>query len=161
LKADNQSAMKRVSRQPSSKLAPSFNRAVFFAAAGLVVSMVGCTTQDPAMQSAERGPQGTVAYRVLIEANEPGVRIEANKEYAGTTPLELKIFGDKDGTFHCFNNPNYVIQAIPVKAGQYLHSKIFHTGDFFTGEDRIPKRIFFDMSQPDKSYVEGGKAPFW
>lgn len=129
---------------------------------GAATALVGCSTTDSGKPSpVERGPQGTVAYRVLIESNEPGVRIEADKEYVGTTPLELKIFGDKDGTFHHFGSPDYVIQAIPVKPGQHLHSKFFRTGDAFTGEDKIPKRLFFDMSQPEKSFVEGGGAPRW
>jgi hypothetical protein len=124
--------------------------------------LLGCSTTDSGTQAAvERGPQGTIAYRVLVESNEPGVRIEVNKEYMGTTPLELKVFGDKDGTFHCFNNPDFVIRAIPVKPGQYAHSKFFRTGDMFTGEDKIPKRVFFDMSQPENSFIEGGAAPRW
>ncbi|MBE7503374.1 MAG: hypothetical protein HS113_24415 [Verrucomicrobiales bacterium] len=128
---------------------------------GVVASLLGCSTTDPGEASIERGPQGTIAYKVLIESNEPGVRIEANKEYVGTTPLELKIFGDRDGTFHNFGSPHYVIRAIPVKPGQHAHSKFFRTGEAFTGEDLIPKRVFFDMSQPDKTFVEGGKAPRW
>jgi hypothetical protein len=128
---------------------------------GAVFCAAGCAAPDSEFKTAERGPQGTVAYRVRVESNEPGVRIEVNHQYAGTTPLEVKIFGDKDGTFHCFDDPNYVVQAIPVKTGQLRHSKYFHTGDFFTGEDRIPKRIFFDMAQPEKSFAEDGQAPLW
>jgi hypothetical protein len=130
--------------------------------AGTAIFLFGCSTTDSGNQaSVERGPQGTIAYRVRVESNEPGVRIEVNKEYVGTTPLALKIFGDKDGTFHFFDSPDYVVRAIPVKPGQNLHSKYFRTGDMFTGEDKIPKRIFFDMSQPEKSFVEGGPAPRW
>jgi hypothetical protein len=130
--------------------------------AGALAALIGCSTAGPGGKAAvERGPNGTIAYRVLIESDEPGVRIEANKEYVGTTPLELKIFGDKDGTFHHFGSPEYVIRAIPVKPGQNAHSKFFRTGDAFTGEDRIPKRIFFDMTQPEKTFVEGGRAPRW
>ena len=138
------------------------NRVCLGLVAGTATFLLGCSTTDSGVQSSvEHGPQGTIAYKVLVESNEPGVRIEANKEYVGTTPLELKIFGDKDGTFHFFGSPDYVIREIPVKPGQHLHSKFFRTGDMFTGEDKIPRRIFFDMSQPDKSFVEGGKAPRW
>ena len=59
----------------------------------------GCESIPP---GAERGPNGTMAYYVPVESNEPGVRIEANGEFVGTTPLTLKIFGDPDGTFHDF-----------------------------------------------------------
>jgi hypothetical protein len=127
-----------------------------------VVSLImGCASSPETDKAVERGPHGTVAYEVQIESNEPGVRIEANKEYVGTTPLVLKIFGDKDGTFHNFGSPDYVIQAIPVKAGQNLQTKIFRTGEAFLGEDKIPKRIYFDMAQPENTYIEGGKAPRW
>jgi hypothetical protein len=141
------------------------SRWVAFVVAGgaLGFAAAGCASTDPALKAAERGPQGTVAFRVLVEANEPGVRIEANKDFVGTTgttPVELKIFGDKDGTFHCFDNPNYIIQAIPTKPGQLLHSKYFRTGDFFTGEDKIPRRVFFNMAEPEKSYAEG-EATLW
>ena len=102
-----------------------------------------------------------MAYKVQIDSNEPGVRIEANKEFVGNTPLELKVFGDKDGTFHNFGSPSYIIQAIPVKPGQKQHSKYFRAGEDFTGEDKIPKRVYFDMSDPDNTRVEGGPAPRW
>jgi len=46
-------------------------------AAGLaaVGLLAGCETIPPGV---ERGPHGTMAYDVLIEASEPGARIEAN-----------------------------------------------------------------------------------
>jgi hypothetical protein len=126
------------------------------------VLSVGCASPGPETgKPVERGPHGTIAYEVQVESNEPGVRIEANKDYAGTTPLVLKIFGDKDGTFHNFGSPHYVIQAIPVKPGQNLQTKIFRTGDAFTGEDKVPRRIFFDMAQPENTFIEGGQAPKW
>ncbi len=133
---------------------------LFFTSVITAALVVGCASPGPETgKPVERGPQGTIAYEVQVESNEPGVRIEANKEYVGTTPLVLKIFGDKDGTFHNFGSPNYVIQAIPVKPGQNLQTKLFHTGEAFTGEDKIPKRIFFDMAQPEKTFIEGGQAP--
>ena len=64
----------------------------------------GCETIPP---GAERGPDHTMAYNVPVEASEPGVRIEANGEFVGTTPLTLKIFGDPDGTFHDFGSYEY------------------------------------------------------
>jgi hypothetical protein len=139
---------------------PFMQNPVFLTTVITAALFVGCASPTPETgKPVERGPQGTIAYEVQVESNEPGVRIEANKEYVGTTPLVLKIFGDKDGTFHNFGSPNYVIQAIPVKPGQNLQTKLFHTGEAFTGEDKIPKRIFFDMAQPEKTFIEGGQAP--
>lgn len=115
----------------------------------VLLALCGCSTPDSATkEKVERGRDGTIAYSVSIESNEPGVRIEANEEYVGTTPLTLKIFADRDGTFHNFGSPDYVIRALPVKAGQYKQIKIFRTGKWFAPEDMVPKRIFFDMSQP-------------
>ena len=126
----------------------------------VLLSVAGCSTTPTSDGSAvERGPDGTIAFTILVESSEPGVRIEANKDYVGTTPLELKVFGDKDGTFHYFGNPHYIIQAFPVKEGQFRQTKIFKTGDWFTGEDKIPKRVYFDMTQPENTVIEQGQAP--
>mgnify|MGYP007030110543 CR=1 FL=1 len=60
--------------------------------------------------------------------------------------MTLKIFGDKDGTFHNFGSYQYVIKAYPVRQGQYVQTKVFRTGGWFTSEDKIPSRIYFDMN---------------
>jgi hypothetical protein len=105
----------------------------------------GC--QTPLPPDVERGPAGTVAYEVLIEASPPGARIEANGEVIGEAPLRLKIFGDRDGTFHDFGSPHYVVRALPLTTNQYVQTRVFGTGRFFGPEDRIPERIYFDMNQ--------------
>lgn len=160
LAEDTWTAVKRASRLVSRLTGNRKTRSCLVGWWAGIVIVAGCATSGPATRSAERGLQGTVAYRVRVEASEPGVRIEANQEYVGTTPLDLKVFGDKDGTFHCFDNPDFIIRAVPVKPGQHGHAKYFHTGDFFTGEDQIPKRVFFDMMQPERS-VADGSAPLW
>lgn len=116
----------------------------------LIGLLPGCVSDSspPNGVARERGPDGTVAYQVQIEASHPDVKIEANGEYLGSAPLVHTVFGDKDGTFHNFGSFDYVIRALPSGPGQYLQTKIFRTGGFFTQEDRIPKRIFFDMKQP-------------
>jgi hypothetical protein len=123
-------------------------------AAGTCVTMLGCATIPP---GAERGPDGTMAYDVLIEASEPGARIEANGELLGNAPLHLKIFGDPDGTFHDFGSDFYVIRALPVATNQYPQVRWFGTGRWFGPEDHIPERIYFDMNQPPPPmYAPGG-----
>lgn len=114
------------------------------------VLLVGCSSTP---KNAERGPDGTVAYHVQVESSEPGVRIEANNEYVGTTPLTLKIFGDKDGTFHNFGAFDYIIRAFPMNTNQYPQTKVFRTGGWFSQEDRIPTRIFFDMQQKTSGFT--------
>ncbi len=97
---------------------------------------------------AERGPNGTIAYYVSIDATPPGAKIEANGETVGTTPLQLKIFGDTDGTFHDFGADFYVIRALPVATNQYVQTRFFGTGRWFGPEDRIPRELHFDMNTP-------------
>jgi hypothetical protein len=93
----------------------------------------------------EKGPNGTIAYYVSIETSDPDVRIETNEDYIGKAPLTLKIWGDKDGTFHNFGSSDYVIKAIPASTNLVTQYKVFRTGGWFSQEDRIPKALFFDM----------------
>lgn len=117
--------------------------------AGLAVLLTACETTPPGV---ERGPHGTVPYYVSVDATPPGARIEANGQYVGNTPLTLKIFGDKDGTFHDFGSYYYIVRALPLTTNQYPQVKLFRTGRWFTPEDYVPKSIYFDMNQPQPSY---------
>lgn len=94
----------------------------------------------------ERGPGGTIAYQIQVEASEPA-RIEAENDYIGNAPVTVKIWGDSDGTFHNFGSDQYVIKAYPMKPGEQVQAKIFRTGGWFGPEDKIPKRVFFDFTQ--------------
>jgi hypothetical protein len=93
-----------------------------------------------------------MAYHVLVEASEPGARIEVNGDQVGNTPLTLKIFGDRDGTFHDFGSYHYVVRALPLATNQYAQTRFFGTGKSWSPEDRIPERIYFDMNQPAPVY---------
>src|SRR6266576_6939128 len=108
--------------------------------------LAGCETA-PLPTNVERGPNGTIAYDCLIEASEPGAKIEANGELVGNTPMHLKIFGDKDGTFHNFGSYEFVIRALPVTTNQYPQVRIYRTGGIFLPEDHIPRQIYFGMNQ--------------
>jgi hypothetical protein len=88
-----------------------------------------------------------MAYNVPVTATEPGARIEVNGEYIGDAPLQLKIFGDTDGTFHDFGSYTYVVRALPQGTNQYPQAAVFATGRMFTHEDRIPKELNFDMNR--------------
>src|SRR6188472_3740226 len=115
-----------------------------------VIVLAGCETVPPGR---ETGPHGTIAYNVTIESSEPGVRIEVNGETVGTTPLTLKIFGDKDGTFHDFGSYEYTVQAFPSRTNQFVQTRVFRTGRMFTPEDAIPRQIYFDMNQVPTTYA--------
>jgi hypothetical protein len=118
--------------------------AAVLAAIGL---LTGCESAPP--PGVEAGPHGTIAYDVAIESNPQGAHIEANGQIIGNAPLHLKIFGDKDGTFHDFGSYYYVIRALPVATNQFVQTRVFRTGRMFTPEDHIPQRIDFDMNQPN------------
>src|ERR1700749_2055038 len=105
-------------------------------AAGLAAAMVlvGCQSLPP---GAEPGPHNTMAYIVPVEASEPGARIEVNGQDMGLAPINIKIFGDPDGTFHDFGSYYYVVRALPVSTNQFAQARFYRTGKGFTPEDRI------------------------
>lgn len=120
--------------------------------------LTGCESLPP---GAERGPHGTMAFLVPVEASVPGTKIYANGHEAGVAPLTLKIFGDKDGTFHDFGAYEFVVQAVPSATNYPVQTKVYRTGKMFTPEDKIPDRIVFDMSQPPTTYVPAAPPPVY
>jgi len=68
----------------------------------------------------------------------------------------LKIFGDKDGTFHDFGLYYYVLQALPLATNQFAQVRYFGTGRRWAPEDRIPQRVYFDMNQKSPEYPPPG-----
>src|SRR5262245_33834420 len=121
-------------------------RNLVFAAglAALAGFFSGCATPLP--PGAEPGPHGTMAFHVLLEASEPGARIEANGESIGNTPITLKIFGNPDGTFHDFGSYYYLIQAMPLVTNQFPQTRVYRTGRYWSPKDHIPEKIYFDMN---------------
>ena len=103
----------------------------------------------------ERGarPQGTIAYEIEIESSDPGARVEVIGDTVGKTPLKLKVFGDRDGTFHNFGSRDYVVKCYPVQPSQRVQSKAFRTGGWFSQEDQIPKRIVFDLNEQSGGFT--------
>ena len=132
------------------------NTKLFFSlSAGAVALLAGCATELP--PGAERGPHNTMAYDVLVEASEPGARIEANGQFIGNSPVHLKIFGDPDGTFHDFGSYYYAVRAMPLATNQFPQARYFMTGHMMTHEDRVPQKIYFDMNQPpQQTYAQPG-----
>lgn len=115
----------------------------------LAMFVPGCASDSTGKP--ERGPDGTIAYKVTVESAPPGARIEVNDDYVGQTPLTLTIFGDKDGTFHNFGSKDYIIRALPISTNHFLQTKVFRTGGWFSDEDQVPKRIFFDLERREGS----------
>jgi PEGA domain len=132
----------------------------WFLTATLVATsvLVGCGTPDP--PGVERGPHNTIAYDVVIEASEPGARIEADGNNLGNTPVHVKIFGDRDGTFHDFGSYSYVIRAYPLATNQFSQVRVFGTGKGFQREDKIPQSVYFDMNQKPTPYPAGAEGEY-
>jgi PEGA domain len=107
-------------------------------------TLPGCATSDA---QPEKGPSGTIAHMIEIESSDPGARVEVNRDFVGRTPITIKVFADEDGTFHNFGSPQFVIQVFPVRTNQFVQTKIFRTGRWFASEDRVPKRLYFDLNQ--------------
>ncbi len=128
------------------------------AAAIAAIVLTGCQSIPP---GAEPGPHNTMAYTILIEATDPGARIEANGEFMGNTPLNLKVFGDPDGTFHDFGSLYFSIKALPIASNHFAQARFFRTGHGLTPEDRIPQRIFFDMTQKTPEYPLSGPPIYY
>jgi hypothetical protein len=114
----------------------------------VITFLFGCSSTDKTTNKTEKGPDGTIAYLVHVETSEPGARIELDGNYVGLAPLDLKIYGDRDGTFHNFGSMECVIRASPSGNVGQEQFKVFRTGGLFTQEDRIPKQIFFSMTAP-------------
>jgi hypothetical protein len=119
------------------------------------LALVGCATSkksdQPNKPAVEKGLHGTIAYTIAIEASEPGTKIEVNHQMVGIAPLTVKVFGDKDGTFHNFGSDEYVIRGYPPRQELYPQTKIFKTGAFSIKDDKIPEKVFFDFgSAPNK-----------
>jgi hypothetical protein len=117
------------------------------------ILLAGCATEDPKavagpQRTDEKGPQNTVIYLVPVESSEPGAKIEVNGKVEGVAPLTIKVFGDRDGTFHNFGSDDFTVRAYSPRTEQYPQSRIFKTGTFGVKDDKIPQRIYFDFSAP-------------
>ena len=138
---------------------------ILTAGAAVMLLAAGCASYPP---GAERGPHGTMAFDVLVDASAPGARIEADGNAAGQTPVHVKIFGNRDGTFHDFGSYYYIVRAFPVATNQFEQMKVFGTGRSGTRRDTIPQHIYFDMSRyapvqtpPDPPRVDYYPPPYY
>ncbi len=113
---------------------------------------IGCGCATDLGDKSTKGPDGTVAHEIAIEASEPGGRIEANDDYVGKTPFVMTVYGDPDGTFHNFGSKDFVIRVFPPGTNGFVQTKSFRTGGWFSEEDRIPKRLFFDLRHEDDRF---------
>ncbi len=120
---------------------------IFVAGAAAAILLAGCATPPPGV-----GPQGTIAYYMTVEASPPGAKLEANSEMVGETPMTLKIFGNKDGTFHDFGYDFYVLRAYPLATNQFVQTRWFGTGRNYSRKAKLPSHLYLDMNQNQPVY---------
>jgi len=94
----------------------------------LVIVTIGCST-TPVITK--------------IESDPPGVKIEINEEFVGTTPIQFTLPQSPNG--HKLKEM-VVIRALPTEPGQYLQEKRFWRRNV------VPVRVQFDMRHQSAGY---------
>jgi hypothetical protein len=95
------------------------------------------------------GCGGLTQFKISIDSDPEGARIEVNNDYVGKTPASYTISGNHDRSF----NGNWVqgsmIEFVATPpAGEtnlYVQRKTFRPSAFFQQGDHIPEKMFFDM----------------
>jgi len=122
---------------------------LFLNCAALGALLNACSTSAPG----EKGPDGTRAFYLQVQASRDGISVETNNVLAGKAPLTIKVFGDTGGTFHNFGAPQFVVRALPATTNAFVPTQKFRTGTKSTPGDKIPGVVFFDMDRPSGSFT--------
>ncbi len=89
------------------------------------------------------------AFKIAIDSDPPGARIEVNGEYIGVAPTTYTIRGNDDRSFNgsWVQGANIVFTATPIhdQTNLYVQKKSFSPSAFFKQGDHIPERMLFDM----------------
>jgi hypothetical protein len=90
-------------------------------------------------------------FRIAIDSDPEGMRIEVNNEYIGKTPVTYTVAGNADRSFNgaWVQRGDIEFVATPPHdvANLFVQKKSFSPSAFFKQGDRIPERIFFDMHE--------------
>jgi hypothetical protein len=100
------------------------------------IMLSGCTSTTPLKKAS-----------VEIVSEPPGVKIEVNSDYIGTTPCTAEIPANIMGEF----TRDTSIRALPAGDGQQVQTKNFSGGFEYGENDLVPKRILFDMTRKSAS----------
>ncbi len=101
----------------------------------------------PALLTAGCG--GLTPFKIAIDSDPQGARIDVNGDYAGKTPTTYAVKGNADRSFNgsWVQEGSIVFTATPP-AGEtnlYVQTKSFSPSAFFKQGDHIPEKMFFDM----------------
>jgi len=114
--------------------------AIICGALVLAAGLSGCATNT------------SVSRTIQIDSEPAGVRVEMNGEDLGRTPTSYTVQANRKGDFagSWAESPLILFTAFPTEEGkgQYKQTKGFSPRAFMEKGDRVPAKIFFDMSNP-------------
>lgn len=91
-----------------------------------------------------------VSRTIQIESEPSGIRVEVNGEDLGRTPTSYTVQANRKGDFAggWSESPLILFTAFPTEEGkgQYKQTKGFSPSAIMENGDRVPVKIFFDMS---------------
>ena len=95
-------------------------------------------------------------FKIALESDPPGARMEVNGEYIGVAPTTYTVRGNGDRSFNgsWVQGGDIVFTATPPhdQTNLYVQKKTFSPSAFFKQGDHIPERMLFDMHvKPDTS----------
>ena len=97
-------------------------------------------------------------FKIAIDSDPQGARIEVNGDYIGVAPITYVVKGNGDRSFNgaWVQGGNIVFTATPPhdQTNLYVQTKSFSPSAFFKQGDHIPERMLFDMHV--KSDAGGG-----
>ena len=101
----------------------------------VLLLLVGCGSLPP--------------FKIAIDSDPPGARIEVNGEYIGVAPTTYTVRGNSDRSFNgaWVQGGDIVFTATPPhdQTDLYVQKKAFSPSAFFKQGDHIPERMLFDM----------------
>lgn len=102
------------------------------------------------------GCGGLTPFKVAIDSDPQGARIDVNGDYVGKTPTSCVVRGNADRSFNgsWVQGNDIVFTATPPheQTNLYEQKKSFSPSAFFKQGDHIPENMFFDMHiKPDSS----------
>jgi hypothetical protein len=101
----------------------------------------------PAILTAGCG--GLTPFKVAIDSEPQGARIDVNGDYIGKTPTNYVVRGNADRSFNgaWVQGGDIVFTATPPydQTNLYVQKKSFSPSAIFKQGDHIPENIFFDM----------------
>jgi hypothetical protein len=95
------------------------------------------------------GCGGLTQFKVAIDSDPQGARVDVNGDYIGKTPTSCVVKGNADRSFNgsWVQGNDIVFTATPPydETNLFTQTKMFSPSAFFKQGDHIPENMFFDM----------------